>query len=112
MNKTQKLLEEIKTEISGLTIRVRRMEEFLLSMPNSDEFVHDRGEDDELLESAKKLIVKYDRVSASLLQRRLMTGYARAARLLDQLEEQGAVSEGEGGKPRKVLLKKSPKSNG
>lgn len=110
MNKTQKLLEELKTEVSGLKIRIRRIETFLLSMPSSEDYVQTRAEDeDELLEEAKEIVSKYDRASASLLQRRLGTGYARAARMLDELEEAGIVGPGEGAKPREVLIKRKNK---
>lgn len=60
---------------------------------------------DELLNEAKELVVKAGKASASYLQRRLRIGYARAARLLDLLEEQGIVGPGEGAKPREVLVK-------
>ncbi|MBU1037092.1 DNA translocase FtsK [Patescibacteria group bacterium] len=63
------------------------------------------GEDgDELLEEAKDIILKADKASASLLQRRLRVGYARAARLLDLLEEQGMIGPADGARPREVLL--------
>ncbi len=58
--------------------------------------------DDELLSQAKEVIVQADKASASLLQRRLRIGYARAARILDLLEEQGFIGPGEGAKPREV----------
>lgn len=58
--------------------------------------------DDELLSQAKEVIVQADKASASLLQRRLRVGYARAARILDLLEEQGFIGPGEGAKPREV----------
>ena len=60
---------------------------------------------DELFEPAAKVICRYDRASASLLQRRLSIGYARAARILDQLERAGAVGPAEGSKAREVLIK-------
>ena len=63
------------------------------------------GDDDELFEEAVRTICQYDRASASLLQRRLRIGYARAARLLDSLEAAGVVGQGEGSKPRDVLVK-------
>jgi len=62
-------------------------------------------EKDELFSEAVRVVCRYDRASASLLQRRLSLGYARAARILDQLEESGVVSPAEGSKPREVLMK-------
>ena len=60
---------------------------------------------DALFEDALRLICQHDKASASLLQRRLSVGYARAARILDQLEEAGVIGPGEGSKPRDVLIK-------
>ncbi len=60
------------------------------------------GGDDELLIEAKEEVLRAGKASASLLQRRLRVGYARAARLLDLLEEQGVVGPADGAKPRDV----------
>ncbi|HCM37970.1 MAG: translocase FtsK protein [Candidatus Gottesmanbacteria bacterium GW2011_GWB1_43_11] len=60
---------------------------------------------DALFEEAVRTVCQYDRASASLLQRRLSIGYARAARILDQLEQAGIVGLGEGSKPRDVLVR-------
>jgi S-DNA-T family DNA segregation ATPase FtsK/SpoIIIE len=60
---------------------------------------------DALFEDALRLVCQYDKASASLLQRRLSVGYARAARILDQLEMAGVIGAGEGSKPRDVLVK-------
>lgn len=60
---------------------------------------------DTLFEEAIRVVCQYDRASASLLQRRLSIGYARAARILDQLEEAEIVGHGEGSKPRDVLVR-------
>src|SRR3989338_2715978 len=60
---------------------------------------------DPLFEDALRLICQFDKASASLLQRRLSVGYARAARILDQLEMAGIIGPGEGSKPRDVLIK-------
>ena len=62
--------------------------------------------DDELFEDARDVVVKAGKASTSLLQRRLRVGYARAARLIDLLEEQGIVGPGEGAKPRRILVGK------
>lgn len=60
---------------------------------------------DDLLEEAQALVVRTQKASASFLQRRLRVGYARAARLLDLLEERGVIGPGEGAKPRDVLVR-------
>lgn len=67
-------------------------------------------DDDELLGEARELIVEEGKASASFLQRRLKVGYARAARLLDLLEERGVVGPVNGAKPREILVKKGEMS--
>lgn len=69
---------------------------------------NDNGEVDELIPEAKKIIVQAQKASASLLQRRLRVGYARAARLLDILEEQGFIGPADGAKPRDIIGPTSP----
>jgi len=61
--------------------------------------------EDELLGEAKEVIIRAKKASASLLQRRLRIGYARAARILDILEEQGIIGPADGAKPREILIK-------
>jgi hypothetical protein len=61
-------------------------------------------DDDELFEEAKELIINSGKASASYLQRRLSVGYARAARLLDLLEESGIIGPSNGAKPREILV--------
>jgi len=61
---------------------------------------------DELLPQAINIVLEANQASTSLLQRKLKIGYARAARLMDQMEERGIVSKSEGNKPRQVLLSK------
>ena len=62
------------------------------------------GDADSLLEEAKKIVVKCQTISATMFQTRLRVGYARAARLLNQLEEIGFVGPANGTKPRDVLV--------
>lgn len=64
-------------------------------------------EKDPLFSQAVEIISQFDKASASLLQRRLSIGYARAARILDQLEAEGYVGPAEGSKPREVLRRKT-----
>jgi DNA segregation ATPase FtsK/SpoIIIE-like protein len=59
---------------------------------------------DELLQKAIELAYSHKKLSTSLLQRRLRIGYPRAGRLMDQLEEQGIVSPGDGSKSRDVII--------
>ncbi len=63
------------------------------------------GEKDALFNQAVEIVGQHDFASASLLQRRLSIGYARAARMLDQMESEGIVGPAEGSKPREVLKK-------
>ncbi|MFH1990620.1 MAG: DNA translocase FtsK, partial [Patescibacteria group bacterium] len=67
--------------------------------------------DDELFDEAKDVIFQAGKASASLLQRRLRVGYARAARLLDILEEKGYIGPGDGAKPREVYADKFGSQN-
>lgn len=63
--------------------------------------------EDDLYDEAKEVILQAGKASASLLQRRLRIGYARAARLLDILEENGVIGPLDGAKPRDVLVQSS-----
>ena len=65
------------------------------------------GSDDELFEEAKETVIRSGKASASLLQRRLRIGYARAARLIDLMETAGIVSAANGAKPRDILVDKN-----
>lgn len=62
------------------------------------------GDDDELYGEAVEVVREAKKASASLLQRRLKVGYARAARLLDIMEEKGIIGPGDGAKPREVYI--------
>ena len=70
--------------------------------------VSDEGMGDDMYFDAKDVVVQAGKASASLLQRRLRVGYARAARLLDLLEEKGVIGPGEGAKPREVFVARRP----
>lgn len=60
--------------------------------------------DDPMLNQAIEVVLQNGKASASVLQRRLRVGYARAARLIDMLEEQGVVGPADGARPREVLI--------
>ena len=59
---------------------------------------------DEMMEEAIKLVVENGQASTSLLQRRLRLGYARAGRLIDEMEQMGIVGPHIGSKSREVLM--------
>jgi S-DNA-T family DNA segregation ATPase FtsK/SpoIIIE len=59
---------------------------------------------DSMFEDAARLVVMHQQASVSLLQRRLRLGFSRAARVMDQLEYHGIVSEADGSRPREVLI--------
>lgn len=64
----------------------------------------DFGENDPLYEDARAAVVEAGKASTSYLQRKLRIGYARAARLMDLLEERGVIGPADGAKPREILL--------
>ena len=70
------------------------------------------GDDDEKYDEAKEVVIKSGKASTSYLQRRLGLGYARAARMMDMLEERGVVGPADGAKPRDVLMKDDGKNEG
>ena len=64
------------------------------------------GSDEDYVERAMKVAVDAGQLSTSMLQRKLKLGYARAARIMDELEERGVIGPSEGAKPRRVLMSK------
>lgn len=64
------------------------------------------GDNDELLPKAIEMVVEAGQASVSLIQRKFKVGYARAARIVDQMQERGIVGGFEGSKPRQVLISK------
>lgn len=80
---------------------------FESSLENEEE-----EEDDEMYEEARQCVIEAGKASTSYLQRKLKLGYARAARLMDKLEERGVIGPGEGAKPREVLEKITRDENG
>lgn len=75
---------------------------------NSEEspFNNDNGDNDELLPRAIEMVVEAGQASVSLIQRKFKVGYARAARIVDQMEARGIVGGFEGSKPRQILISK------
>ncbi len=86
--------------ISGIDF-TGESERNVLFSASLDENAHDN--DDELYEDARVIVEEAGRASTSYLQRRLRVGYARAARLMDMLEERGVIGPADGAKPRTIL---------
>lgn len=63
----------------------------------------DMEEDDDLYEDAREVVIQAGKASTSYIQRKLRVGYARAARLMDMLEERGVIGPADGAKPREVI---------
>ena len=91
--------EEIIAEIERLAAKEKAAKSGL-----PEDKVDDDG--DPMLDEAIECVVEAGQASTSLLQRRLRLGYARAARIIDMMEERGVVGPYEGSKPRKVLITK------
>jgi S-DNA-T family DNA segregation ATPase FtsK/SpoIIIE len=66
------------------------------------------GDGDDILEEAIQVVLESGKASTSFLQRRLRLGYARAARIIDMMEEVGVVGPGSGAKPREILVDSWP----
>ena len=85
-------------DINDLSVTEPNELEGILSSPTDDD------DEDDLFPDALEVISDAGKASASLLQRRLKIGYARAARLLDIMESKGIIGPGDGAKPREVYL--------
>ncbi len=70
------------------------------------------GDDDDMYEMAKEEVMSAGKASTSYLQRKLKLGYARAARLMDMLEDRGIIGPADGAKPREVLVGGSQDNTG
>jgi len=97
--------QELVSFIKNQGVSPQYTEEFT-TLPISQSMVPGvSGEVDNFFADAVRVVCQYERASASLLQRRLSIGYARAARVIDQLEDAGVISTSDGtSKPREVLI--------
>jgi S-DNA-T family DNA segregation ATPase FtsK/SpoIIIE len=104
----KRVVEFLSSRYKGEKRKIESFEE-KLSEEFGEEITLERKsqfEEDPLYEEAKRVVIEARKASASLLQRRLKIGYARAARLLDILEERGIIGPPQGAKPREVYLPK------
>ena len=96
----EKVVEFVKAQGNVL------YDDHIIEEINSEDspFDHDSGDNDELLPRAIELVVEAGQASVSLIQRKFKVGYARAARIVDQMEARGIVGGFEGSKPRQLLI--------
>ena len=97
-------LKQVNERLDDIEYKLDRLENAEVYDPILSEIESNNDHSDSLLEEAIKLVIKTGTASASFLQRRLKTGYARAARLLDLMEEKGIVGPSNGAKPRDILV--------
>jgi S-DNA-T family DNA segregation ATPase FtsK/SpoIIIE len=96
-------------EINRITSFLKKMAEPVYDETVLEEAAESRGgveggERDEMFLDAVRTVLNEGKCSITLIQRRLQLGYARAARIVDMMEQEGVVSPGEGSKPREVLV--------
>lgn len=102
-DEVSKVVRFINSENRGAT-EDTLSEEMGESLDKPNLYSMDGEEDDDLYDEALDVVIRAKKASASLLQRRLRVGYARAARLLDIMETKGVIGPGEGSKPREILI--------
>ncbi len=102
-------IEEIESIMNHISAQPKTDELKLAGVREtaSTDFTVDEGSSDELFKEAVELVITHQQGSISLLQRRLRVGYARAARLIDQMEQAGIVGPFTGSKAREVLVDES-----
>ncbi|WP_390409599.1 DNA translocase FtsK [Lacticaseibacillus jixiensis] len=102
--------EDVEAVVTAITDQVQP--EYIEDMAPSDtpEQGGDGDSQDELYDEVKAFVIQQQGASTSLLQRRFRIGYNRAARLIDDLEQNGVIGPSEGSKPRKVFAKPDPDS--
>ena len=93
--------QEVMEEIERKAIQTGNKSNASDPEPNADEL-----DGDEMLPAAVDVILETGQASVSMLQRRLKLGYARAARIVDEMEEKGIVGPFQGSKPRDILITK------
>jgi DNA segregation ATPase FtsK/SpoIIIE-like protein len=89
----QSIIETLNSQYTDVMLNLKKLE------PETEKEIDDQ----EYFEKAKNIVISAGKASATLLQRILKIGYARAARLLDMLESAGIVSSAFGSEPREVL---------
>ena len=104
----EKIVDFIKSSTGETTYNDDIIEQIENANKSDREIDEDKEDDDcdEYLMDAIDTVVEIGQASTSFIQRRFKVGYARAGRIIDQMEARGIISEYEGSKPRKVLITK------
>ena len=111
--KVQNTKYEAESLAEGIVLENNLAEDMEKTLESPEAGLEDfYGGEDPLYEEAKRVVMEARKASASLLQRRLRVGYARAARLVDMLEQRGVVGPGEGAKPREILIQTAQSTEG
>lgn len=101
----EKVVEFIKNQGTKSEYKEEIIEQINNNVAKAD------SDDDELLTEALKIVVECNQASTSLVQRKLRIGYNRAARIIEQMEEKGYISQRDGSKPRNILISKEEIEN-
>ncbi len=128
MSKPVRLQSAFITEGEVKKVNAHLKEEYRDALPGEIDFTSterehnpifdanlDEENEDGLYEDARQVVVEAGKASTSYIQRKLRVGYARAARLIDMLEERGVIGPGDGAKPREVIghdARENENSNG
>ncbi|MEE9190233.1 MAG: DNA translocase FtsK 4TM domain-containing protein, partial [Candidatus Neomarinimicrobiota bacterium] len=102
LEEIEAVMKHIRSQPKPAELKLESVREMTMA-----EFKIDTGSTDDLFREAVQLVVTHQQGSISLLQRRLSVGYARAARLIDQMEQSGIVGPFTGSKAREVLVDES-----
>lgn len=107
-SEVEKIVDFIKSSTGETKYNDDIIEQIENANKSDREIEEDKEDDDcdEYLMEAIDMVVEIGQASASFIQRRFKVGYARAGRIIDQMEARGIISEYEGSKPRKVLITK------
>ncbi len=98
------VVEFIRNQFSKGDIKDYYKEDFIKLESEKKSTFDAEDQEDPLTEEALKIGINDNRISASLLQRRLKIGYNRASRIIEDLENQGKISKPEGNKGRRILV--------
>lgn len=109
-NENKKLGNELRVEIEGLRNEIESKESNFEKIEkrvflDDANYIKEDGED-EMYEEAQAVVIESGKASTSFLQRKLGIGYARAIKLLDELERRGVIGYGDGTKPRDGISSK------